>query len=153
MQERNSDFCRLCEMVYGGAWQAAFHRDTGISERSIRRWVAGDNEVSEVVLKKVIDKFVKEHCKIVVETINSTSPRPRQHYVATFKNENDYLAVMVDFEISYTCYMLMVDEISSRLRWHVEVIKRDIIPGDYFSWLKSRENIPLNRCKYLVEMP
>lgn len=150
MHQRNIDFCRLCEMVYGSAWQVAFHRDTGISERSIRRWVAGEYEVREIVLQKVLEKFTRDFCEIVIETINNTLPRPRVYHIATFEKEADYRKVMSDMPISYETYLLAVDMINEKLRWHITVAKCVIVPAEYSAWLNGKQNTPLNRARYMA---
>ena len=36
---------RVGEFIYGEQWQAPLARDLGVSERSMRRWVAGTDEI------------------------------------------------------------------------------------------------------------
>src|ERR1700730_4441841 len=36
---------RVGESVYGQQWQAPLARDLGVNERSMRRWVAGTDEI------------------------------------------------------------------------------------------------------------
>jgi len=42
------------EALYGALWQSALARDLGINERTMRRWVAGDNAIPESIRSEIL---------------------------------------------------------------------------------------------------
>lgn len=45
------DLTTICRALYGTGWQSALAHDLGISNRTVRRWVAGQNPVPEWVFE------------------------------------------------------------------------------------------------------
>ena len=52
----NDDLRQVGELLYGPRWQSDLARDLGVAGRTVRRWVAGDAEISDDVAGRLADQ-------------------------------------------------------------------------------------------------
>ena len=59
-----ADLAQVGAVLYGARWQSALARDLGVSDRTVRRWVAGTSPVPHPIAGKLAVLLVRRVCAV-----------------------------------------------------------------------------------------
>ena len=65
------------EALYGASWRAPLARDLGVSDRTIQRWIRGENPIP-VDAQSLLLTICEQHACIMNLVMNEIMLRPRR---------------------------------------------------------------------------